>query len=89
MKRSFVYLVLALALSLLLCACGNMTERGIVTASPWPDVTDPVLPTPDPAVMASPIPELDGNDTSGADSNVGTGVPDMSTNSPSPTDTTR
>ena len=57
MKRSFVYLALALILSLLLCACGDMTNRGNVTASPWPDVTEPALPLPSASVVPTVTPD--------------------------------
>lgn len=102
MKRSFAYLVLALLMSLLLCACGDMTGRGNVTASPWPDVTSPVMPTP---VMptptadfgVSPVPDLGSengmtdNDTAISNDNrtVNNGTAGMSTSSPIPTDENR
>ena len=92
MKRSFVYLVLALALSLLLCGCGNMNNDGLVTSSPWPDVTNPVLPTPNPMVSATPIPEIMPGSSTNAnspDTPAGTTAPNMSSASPRPTDSGR
>ena len=97
MKRSFAYLILALLLSLLLCACGDTAGRGNVTASPWPDLTVPPMPTPTPELSVSPMPDFSmNNDTTGsdtgadsandADDNNATG---MSTSSPVPTDNTR
>ena len=90
MKRSFVYLALALTLSLLLCGCSSMRDNGNVTASPWPDVTEPVLPTPTATVSTAPTPDngvvISGG---GADNPVGTAAPDMSASSPSPTDPNR
>ena len=63
MKKPFAYFVLALMLSFLLCACGDATGRGNVTASPWPDLTTPVMPTPTADYSASPIPDFNtGND---------------------------
>lgn len=102
MKRSFAYLVLALLMSLLLCACGDTTGHGNVTASPWPDVTAPVMPTPSADFSVSPIPDSDmGNDMAGnnmnsndsaINNNSGTGnnsTSSMSTNTPVPTDDNR
>ena len=102
MKRSFVYLVLALLLSLLLCACGDTAGRGNVTASPWPDVTSPVMPTPAmPTPTAdfsvSPVPDLstgsemtDDDTMMNKDSEpINNGMTGMSTSSPIPTDGTR
>ena len=66
MKRSFVYLILALALSLLLSACGDMSDRGNIAVSPWPDVTEPVMPIP--SIPVSP------SVTSGMDDDMGTGT---------------
>ena len=85
MKRSFVYLALSLTLSLLLCGCGSMGDRGNVTASPWPDVTEPVLPTPTAVVSPTPIPGTgNGTTDTGTDTPVGTVAPEMSTGSPNP-----
>ena len=97
MKRSFAYLVLALLLSLLLCACGDTTGRGNVTASPWPDVTTPVLPTPTADLSVTPVPdfgtenEVIGNNA-GTNNGAGTvdnGAAGMSTSTPVPTDNNR
>ena len=85
MKKPFVYLALVLALSLLLCGCGSTRDDGIVTASPWPEVTEPVLPMPSALVSATPMPDRISD--SGADTPVGTAVPEMSSASPRPTDT--
>ena len=50
MKKSFVYLVIALMLALMLCGCGMNADDGVIGASPRPDNTkDPV---------SSIIPEL-------------------------------
>jgi len=96
MKRSFVYLVLALMLSLLLSACGNMTDRGSVASSPWPDVTAPIMPVPTTQPSATPT-----SDTGMAnDNDMGTGLGNSyesgtggntvtGTSSPAPTDTDR
>ena len=97
MKRSFAYLVLALLLSLLLCACGDTTGHGNVSASPWPDVTAPVMPTPTADFSVSPIPDygiennMNGNDTTmNNDSETASnGMTGMSTSSPVPTDNKR
>lgn len=90
MKRSFVYLVLTLILSTLLCGCGNMSDRGTVTASPWPEVTDPVLPLPSAAVSPSMMPD-DGVGTGTAgrngDNPVGTMTPGAGVSSPKPAET--
>ena len=87
MKRPFVYLALLMALSMLLCGCGTTSDTGNVTASPWPEVTDPVLPMPSAMVSATPTPASISD--SGADTPVGSAVPEMSSASPRPTDTTR
>ena len=95
MKRSFAYLVLALILSLLLCACGDTMEHGNITASPWPDVTTPVLPTPTAMISPSPIPDFNvGQENAEPDTSIGTGNEEntennMVTNSPIPTDESR
>ena len=102
MRKSFVYLTVALLLGLLLSGCADSTNNGIVTASPKPAVTEPVIPIPTAVVTATPSPGLDmdrdesttgmeRNDstdmgTSGANSS-GNGA--MSTSSPSPTDNNR
>ncbi len=83
MKRSFVYLILALALSVLLCGCGSMTDDGNVAASPWPDVTTPILPTQSPAPSATPVPGTNGNST--PEIGNGTPMPDMNSAAPRPT----
>ena len=97
MKRLFVYLVLGLALSLLLCACGDMSERGNVASSPWPDVTEPAMPIPSIPVTPSAMPDMDTDPDSGAGSSFDTGVNRDSSSagtepvpgSPKPTDTDR
>ena len=95
MKRSFVYLVLALMLSLLLSACGDMSDRGNVASSPWPDVTNPVLPVPTTQVTATPNPtfEAGSGTSSGAggnfESGAGSGMTGSATSSPMPTETDR
>lgn len=87
MKRPFVYLALALALSLLLSACGARPEAGNVTASPWPEMSEPVLPTPSAMVSATPMPDrINGT---GADTPTGSAMPEMSSDSPRPTDAGR
>lgn len=101
MKRFFAYLVLALLMSVLLCACGDTTGRGNVTASPWPDVTAPVMPTPSAFPSATPTPDftiqndMPGmNNGTGADNGtgmdngtIGSSTPGMNTSTPVPTDT--
>lgn len=94
MKRSFVYLVLALLLSFLLCACGDTTGHGNVTASPWPDVTVPAMPTPTTDFSVSPIPDYGtGNNMTGNDNTINNNSETvnngMSTSSPVPTDDNR
>lgn len=84
MKRSFVYLILALALSFLLCGCGSMTEDGNVASSPWPDVTTPIIPSPSANVSASPMPGM--NETATPDVGSESPMPNMSTSAPRPTD---
>ena len=87
MKKAFVYAALILALSLLLCGCGSTRDDGIVTASPWPEVTEPILPTPSAMVSSTPMPErIPG---SGTDIPAGTAMPDMSSASPRSTETGR
>ena len=87
MRKPFVYLALALARSLLLCGCGAASDTGNVTTSPWPDVTEPVLPMPSAMVSATPMP--DRITDSGTETPVGSAMPEMSSASPNPTSTTR
>ena len=102
MKRSFAYLVLALLLSLLLSACGDTTGRGNVTASPWPEVTAPAMPTPTADFSITPVPDAGmgnnmtdndtgmNNDTGTFENTVpGSGTNGMTTSMPAPTDTSR
>lgn len=97
MKRSFVYLVLALVLSLLLSACGDMSDRGNIASSPWPDVTEPVMPIPSIPVSPSAMPDMDNDsDTgtgntfdSGMDRESGSAGAGTASSSPRPTDTDR
>ncbi len=87
MRKPFVYLALALALSLLLCGCGATSDTGNVTASPWPDVTEPVLPMPSAMVSATPMPDKISD--SGTETPDGSAMPEMSSASQKPVDTTR
>ena len=95
MKRSFVYLVLALMLSLLLSACGDMSDRGNVASSPWPDVTNPVLPVPTAQITATPNPTFEAGSGTGSgsggsfESGTGSGMTGSVTSSPRPTETDR
>lgn len=57
MKKTFAYFSLALALSLLLSGCGDMTDHGNVGVSPIPAVTEPVLPMPSLEPEISPTPD--------------------------------
>ena len=83
MKRSFVYLILALALSLLLCACGNMSDDGRAVSSHWPDVTTPVIPSPSANVTGTATP--DARESAAPDMMSASPMPDM-TASPRPTE---
>lgn len=102
MRKSFVYLTVALLLGLLLSGCADSTNNGIVTASPKPAVTEPVIPIPTAVVTATPAPDLNmdrdesGSSTERSDStdmgssgsnSSGNGA--MSTSSPNPTDNNR
>ena len=97
MKRSFVYLVLALALSLLLSACGDMSDHGNIASSPWPDVTEPVMPIPSIPVSPSAVPDMDNgsdNETGnsfdpGMDRDSGSAGTNTASSSPRPADTDR
>ena len=97
MKRSFVYLVLALMLSLLLSACGDMSDRGNVASSPWPDVTNPVLPVPTTQVTATPNPTFEAGSSTGtgaggsfeSGTGAGSGMTGSAASSPKPTETDR
>ncbi len=97
MKRAFAYLVFAVILSLVLCACGDTMEHGNITASPWPDVTTPIMPTPSAIISATPMPDFSagqGIDEPGFSPDVGTGMTEntdtaTSTNTPAPTDESR
>ena len=62
MRKTYVYLLITLMLSLLLSGCADSTDNGMVTASPWPAVTEPVLPVPTAIITASPVPDLNRDD---------------------------
>ncbi len=87
MKKSFVYLAIVLAMSLLLCGCGTTSDTGNVNTSPWPEVTDPVLPMPSAMVSATPMPDRISD--SGMNTPVSSAVPELSSASPSPANTNR
>ena len=97
MRKTYVYLLIALMLSLLLSGCADSTDNGMVTASPRPAVTEPVLPVPTAIITASPVPDMNRDDR-----NRGTNAEDdfennmlsperndLETATPSPTDNNR
>ena len=98
MRKTYVYLLIALMLSLLLSGCADSTDNGMVTASPRPAVTEPVLPVPTAIITtASPVPDMNRDDM-----NTGTNTEDdfennmlsperndLETATPSPTDNNR
>jgi hypothetical protein len=97
MRKTYVYLLIALMLSLLLSGCADSTDNGMVTASPWPAVTEPVLPVPTAIITASPVPDMNRDDR-----DTGTNAEDdfennmlnperndLETATPSPTDNNR
>jgi hypothetical protein len=97
MRKTYVYLLIALMLSLLLSGCADSTDNGMVTASPWPAVTEPVLPVPTAIITATPVPDMNRDDR-----NTGTNAEDdfennmlsperndLETATPSPTDNNR
>ena len=101
MRKTYVYLIIALMLSLLLTGCADSTENGVVSNSPRPAVTEPVIPMPTAMVTAAPTPnvtmdhdmagagtEKSPSDT-GSTGTTGTGTGNMSTSSPAPTDNSR
>ena len=55
MKRSYVSLLLVLALSLLLAACGSVSD-GTVGVSPAPIMATPALPVESAEVSMAPVP---------------------------------
>lgn len=55
MKRSYVFLLLVLALSLLLAACGSVSD-GTVGVSPAPIMATPALPVESAEVSMAPVP---------------------------------
>lgn len=97
MKRAFVYLVFALIMSLALCGCGDTMEHGNITASPWPEVSTPVMPTPSAMVSATPQPDFSAGqnmDEPGFSPDIGAGMSEnadngVSPNTPVPTDEAR
>lgn len=97
MKRAFAYLVFAMILSLVLCGCGDTTEHGNVTASPWPEATTPIMPTPSAPVSPTPMPDFSAGqdmDEPGFSPDVGSGMNEnpgssMSMDTPVPTDEAR
>jgi len=101
MRKSYVYLIIALMLSLLLSGCADSTGNGLVTNSPRPAVTEPVIPVPTAMVTAAPSPNVTMNhdmadndmdrspNEAGASGTTGTGAGNTSTSSPAPTDAAR
>lgn len=63
MKKSFVYLVIVLVLSTMLCACGMDGDKGVIGASPRPSDTIGAVESMLPDVSPTIIPyddEVDG-----------------------------
>lgn len=68
MKRSFAYLLIALALSLVLAGCSDRMDGGVVSSSPAPVTATPAMPLPSADVAASPLPETEGETGTAAES---------------------
>ncbi len=65
MKRKIVFLLLALALSLILVGCADRMDGGNVSASPAAVSATPVIPSMD--VSLTPVPEqTTGREQSGS-----------------------
>ena len=59
MKKSFVYLIVALMLATFMCACGTDDYNGVVGASPRPTDAVDIFPTVEPDVNVSMQPSLE------------------------------
>ena len=72
MKKSFVYLIVALMLAGILCGCGMDTDKGVIGASPKPTDTINASPTIRPDVSPTIIPDnVYGDDYTVSGSQVG------------------
>ena len=58
MKKSFVYLIVALMLSTMLCGCGMDDDKGVIGASPRPTDAIDIIPSMIPDVSSSMTPEV-------------------------------
>lgn len=74
MKKSFVYLVIALMLATMLCGCGMDGDDGVIGASPRPTDTIDSSSTMIPDVSPTIIPDTANNDVDDA---VGTSSPQV------------
>ena len=83
MKKSFVYLVIALMLATLLCACGMNADDGVIGASPRPDNTNSPISSTIPDVSPTIIPDAKNKiDDAVTSSNPQVGVSDEAKVSP-------
>ena len=57
MKKSFVYLIVAMMLAGILCGCGMDSDTGVIGASPRPTDTITASPTIMPDVSPTIIPD--------------------------------
>ena len=67
MKKSFVYLIIVLMLSSVLCACGMDDKDGVIGASPRPTEAIDIIPSVVPDASSSMIPSIEPSATSNPD----------------------
>lgn len=74
MKKSFVYLIIAVMLMSVLCGCGTKTDDGVIGATPMPSSNVDVSPTIIPDVSPSAMPGKDDREIVGGSNDSDTGV---------------
>lgn len=86
MKKSFVYLVIALVLATMLCGCGMNADDGVIGASPRPTDTIDSASSMIPQVSPTIIPDAKNSNKTSETSNPQVGARDDVKVSPSTSD---
>ena len=86
MKKSFVYLMLALMIATLLCGCGMKADDGVIGASPRPTDTIDSASSMIPQVSPTIIPDTKNSGRTYETSNPQVGMSDDVKVSPSTSD---
>ena len=86
MKKSFVYLMLALMIATLLCGCGMKADDGVIGASPRPTDTIDSASSMIPQVSPTIIPDAKNSGRTYETSNPQVGMSDDVKVSPSTSD---